>query len=429
MKEYICNICNKSFKQKSHLNKHLYNKVRPCSSENKNNIPFEYENIQNQYNIIQNEYKTIPTQHEKRVNYENNENFKNINEIVHNNINTLLNINPFKTTTTNTCIYCNTTFVQKVSLNRHLKNNCKFKNSYDELEKLKEKLTLMTNNYQNLEKECDHLKKEIVELKQGNIVPNNKKQINNGVIKNDNSSNQINNGVINNDNSNKTINNNVNVQLVQFGCENIDDIDTKEALNVYSKSTGGNILSNILKLINLNEKYPQNHNICMSDLSRELVKIFDGQKFVVKKFKNIQGEIMYKVIRNTHKLVDKIENDDGIVLSENLLSKLKINNVSIKLIDGVLAEDIVRDEVRAKEKIFKNDSDSDNEYEEIDEKKERDFNLDERLRIAHLQSKQQGLIDISIERLKDEMYNGKDLIESKELFNKTVKKKKYLKIK
>ena len=129
----------------------------------------------------------------------------------------------------------------------------------------------------------------------------------------------------------------------------------------------------------------------MSDLSRELVKIFDGQKFVVKKFKNIQGEIMYKVIRNTHKLVDKIENDDGIVLSENLLSKLKINNVSIKLIDGVLAEDIVRDEVRAKEKIFKNDSDSDNEYEEIDEKKERDFNLDERLRIAHLQSKQQGL--------------------------------------
>jgi len=199
-------------------------------------------------------------------------------------------------------------------------------------------------------------------------------------------------------------------------------------LNVYSKSTGGNILSNILKLINLNEKYPQNHNICMSDLSRELVKIFDGQKFVVKKFKNIQGEIMYKVIRNTHKLVDKIENDDGIVLSENLLSKLKINNVSIKLIDGVLAEDIVRDEVRAKEKIYKNDSDSDNEYEEIDKKKERDFNLDERLRIAHLQSKHQGLIDISIERLKDEMYNGKYLIESKELFIKTDKKKKYLKI-
>lgn len=41
------------------------------------------------------------------------------------------------------------------------------------------------------------------------------------------------------------------------------------------------------------------------------------------------------------------------------------------------------------ERILKNenlDSDSENDYEEIDEKTERKFNLDERLRIAHLQS-------------------------------------------
>jgi FtsZ-binding cell division protein ZapB len=300
-------------------------------------------------------------------------------------------------------------FSQKASLNRHLKDRCRSKKNFDELEKLKEKLNQLTNNYQNLEKENEHLKKENENLKYVNntTTTNNTNTLN---------KNQINNGVINN--------NNVNVQLVQFGNETIDDVDTNEALNAYYKSTGGNILSNVLKLINLNEKYPQNHNICISDLSRELVKIFNGKKFVIKRFKDVKGEIMYKVIRNTHKLVDKIENDDSIILTEHLLSKLRINNISVRLINGSLPEDIVRDEVRQKEKLLKH-SESDSENEEIESKKEREFNLEERLRIEHLQSKQQGLIDISLERLKDELYNGKDLVENNELVIKK-NKKRYL---
>jgi len=419
MKEHICNICNKTFKQKSHLDKHLFNKIRPCSSINidilpkntdnmpKNTVclPKNTDNMPKSTDIIFKDYK------EKVSNKK--EDMNNINTLLNNNLNVLLNIDPKKTSTTsNTCVYCNTTFAQKGSLSRHLKDRCKNKKNFDELEKLKEKMTLMANNYQNILKENENLKKVIVELKHSNGVVNNTKNINNGVINNNNS---------------KTINNNVNVQLVQFGCENIDDIDTKEALKVYCSSTGGNILSNILKLINLNEKYPQNHNICISDLSRELVKIFDGKKFVIKKFKNIEGEIMYKVIRNTNKLVDKIENDDEIILSENILSKLRINGVSVKLINGVLAEDIVREEVRKKEKLLKNnDSDSDSDNEDIDENKERDFNLDERLRITHLQEKQQGLINISIERLKDELYNGKDLVENSETSIKSGHKKKII---
>ena len=159
----------------------------------------------------------------------------------------------------------------------------------------------------------------------------------------------------------------------------------------------------------------------MSDLSRELVKIFDGKKFIVKEFKNVKEDIMGKVIQNTRKIVDKIKNDESINLTDDIISKLKINNVSVMLIDGCLPEDIVRDEIR---EVENPDMDKD----DIDPKTERDFNLKENLRIEHLQSKQKGLIDISIGKLKDELYNGKDLIENSEIILKTKKKKKYLKI-
>jgi hypothetical protein len=132
-------------------------------------------------------------------------------------------------------------------------------------------------------------------------------------------------------------------------------------------------------------------------------------------------KIIIYVIQNTHKLVDKIENDDSIILSQYTLSKMKINNVSVRLINGELPEDIVRTEVREKDKLLIDEEKS------IDSKKEREFNLEERLRIKHLQSKQQGLIDISLEKLKNELYNGKDLIENCENILKKNLKKVFIK--
>ena len=46
-------------------------------------------------------------------------------------------------------------------------------------------------------------------------------------------------------------------------------------------------------------------------------------------------------------------------------------------------------------------SDTDSEIEE-----EREFNLEERLRIKYLEDKQNGLINIANERIKDELYNN-----------------------
>ena len=326
--------------------------------------------------------------------HDNKEDINIFNDVLFNDIDNKVNKN---NDNGNICIYCDAVFSKNSNLQRHLNNICKSKKNYDEMEKLKQRFENIINEFEKLKKENEELKNN----KKDNINKTANNQINNGTINNNKS---INNGIINNNN---IINNNLNVQLVQFGNENIDDIDIKEALEVYFKSTGGNILSNMLKYVNLNEKYPENHNICMSDLSRELVKIFNGKHFVVKKFKNVKGDIICKVIKNTYKIVDKIENDKNIKLNNNTKTKLKINKVSLQLIDGKSAEDIVREEIREKEKVLIL-TNKDNES--INEKKERDFNLEERLKIEHLESKKFGLQEISYERLKEELYNAKYLM-------------------
>jgi hypothetical protein len=79
----------------------------------------------------------------------------------------------------------------------------------------------------------------------------------------------------------------------------------------------------------------------------------------------------------------------------------------------------VRDEIKEKNKLLPDnnkikkenneDSDVDEETddEDADDEDEREFNLEERLRIERLEEKRLGLQEITFERMKEEMYNGK----------------------
>jgi hypothetical protein len=192
--------------------------------------------------------------------------------------------------------------------------------------------------------------------------------------------------------NNETINENI--EIVKFGEEDIEGIDMLEMINIYMKSTGGNILSNMLKYINFNTKYPQNNNIYITDLTREHVKIFNGSYFIVKKFKNIKEHIVKKLIENTERIIENIIKTKKI--TPEMEQKIKINQVSIKLISGCSPDEIVREE-----------------RENIED--EMEFNLEERLRIKHLENKQQGLLNITYERIKEELYNGRLQINHKTL--------------
>ena len=270
----------------------------------------------------------------------------------------------------------------------------------------------LQNNYQNIENENVNLKNKIDEIV---IIQNEGNKNNEPLIINNNINNikQINKSVI--------INNTQNINIVQFGEENINEIDILEAMKIFLNSTGANIVSNIIQYLNLNLKYPQNNNICITDNSREIVKMHNGKKFVYKKFKNVKDEIVNKAVKNTRKIVKKYEEDENIKKTEDRKKKIKINETSLKLIEGISGETIVREEVNEKEKQLKiknvknvnknvnknvktykkyipNDDDTESE-------EERDFTLDERLRIEHLDKKMQGLQNKTYENIKEELYN------------------------
>jgi hypothetical protein len=139
----------------------------------------------------------------------------------------------------------------------------------------------------------------------------------------------------------------------------------------------------------MNTKYPENNNICITDISREMVKIHNGQKFVTKKFKNVKIDVTTKVLQNIRQIMTNYVNDDNIKKCPDIKNKLKINEVSLKLTDGMSGEEIVREEIKEKNKVLNpnknlkkvligNSEDYDSSSEE-----ERDFIFEERLRIEY----------------------------------------------
>ena len=124
---------------------------------------------------------------------------------------------------------------------------------------------------------------------------------------------------------------------------------------------------------------------------------------------------MTNVVKNTRKLMDNYENDDKFKKSNDIKTKIKINDVSLKLIDGMSGEDIVREEIREMEKLlnYKNNSKKDIDNSEDDNsesEEERDFTFDERLRIEHLDKKREGLQIKTFDNLKEELYNARELL-------------------
>ena len=371
MVNYICPKCNKVFKQKCHYVNHTENKKKPCDKSDflvppKSSVP-------------------PPTSSE----------FIDIliKDLEPNNNNCV-------------CTYCEKMFTRIDNLQRHLNGRCKSKGNYDELEKLKEDMKLIIQNYQKIENENVNLKNKIdeIEIIQKGGNKNNEPQI-------INNNQQINRGVI--------LNNTTNIQIVQFGEEDINKINIIDAMKMYLKSTGGNIASNMLAYLNMNKEYPENNNICITDNSREIVKMHNGKKFVYKKFKNVKDEILTKIVKNTRKIVNNYETNETLKKSADIKTKLKINDISLRIIDGVSAEDIVREEIKEQEKLLIkkkivkiNEHNEGFESESDGSEEEREFTLEERLRIEHLENKREGMQKKTFENIKTDLYNAKELTEN-----------------
>ena len=402
MSKYICPNCNKDFKQKINFINHTEKKKLPCQ------LIANYLNTPKTTKLAEILIDS-PPKTTKLVEILINSPPKTT-KLVENLIDNLIK-DPEPNSNSCICTYCEKTFARTDSLQRHLNGRCKSKGNYDELEKLKKDMKLIIDNYQKTEKENVNLKNKIVEIEtiQNGGNKNNEFGIINNInnINNNNNNTQINKGVI--------LNNTVNIQVVQFGNEDIDKLNLVDAMKSYLKSTGGNIASTMLNYINLNKDYPENNNICITDLSREIVKIHNGEKFVYKKFKNIKDDILNKIVKNTRKIVNKYETDENFKKSADIKSKLKINDVSLKIIDGISAEDIVRDEIKEQEKLLiknENDENSIKNKDDSESEEEREFTLEERLRIKHLEKKREGMQKKTFENIKDGLYNAKELVDN-----------------
>ena len=252
---YTCTKCQKIFDQKSHYIVHI-NRKFSCL---------------NNYDIVDTSEIILPQKTAKNhiktaKNHINPQNIITNIEDINNDI--ISTDNTIKQTYL--CEYCNTSYSRKDVLSRHIKQYCKLKNKIDN--------TKLNNDVSEIIKskeEITELKKEIQNLKQQFITTSKIKS-----KLNDDNKQIINNGQI--------INNNFNI--VTFGEEDIKKLTEEEKLRVL-KSRGSAFID-LVKMVHLNERLPEFHNVLINNIKAKYGSIIDNNKLIIAKKDKIIADIV-----------------------------------------------------------------------------------------------------------------------------------------
>ena len=123
--------------------------------------------------------------------------------------------------------------------------------------------------------------------------------------------NKINNNKIITKNNNNTTNNGIinNVTINQVGNENIHKLSIKEIKELIKND---NYLIDIIKLLNFNDKYPENHNFCNTSLEGKYISVFNSDTNKIEKI-------------NKNDFYDKVLSNSFIKM-DNLSLVLELNN-------------------------------------------------------------------------------------------------------
>jgi len=324
---YTCEKCNKEFNRKSNYENHLKRKNSCVKKVDKDVLKTE----------------TIQKNPKK-------------SEIIQNN--PLLKQNRME------CPYCSKFFSTMSNLNKHIKNSCKIKKQEENkkekifkslLEKndllikqnelLSQKLSQQSKEDKESTKIIKKLSQRISKLEKSSLVSIN--------------SNNITNNTTNNTTNIK--NNNINIQVVQFGKEDLTKIDKKHYLKIFndSRSSGYKFFTDVIKSIHFNPNYPEYHSIYISDINRNKCMIFDGNNwklYYLDKDNNIISEIIEKTItysnENNELIEQKYKNNESVKHRINIITKT-LNKCDNDYIQDLIDEDEENPNNKTKENIKK----------------------------------------------------------------------------
>ena len=173
-------------------------------------------------------------------------------------------------------------------------------------------LSKNSNMKRHLEFCIKNQQQNVNNIKQQNVIDNQQQNVIDDQQQNVNNNPQniiINNGTINITNN---ITNNINIQIINFSETKIDTTKIKDLMD------DGDFFEKIIKDTHLNPEKEHYHNILVSDLVRNKLKLFDNNKWYSTDKKNIY----FQLLLNTNQCIGKIKNE----LNEEQMYKYKFFN-------------------------------------------------------------------------------------------------------
>ena len=180
------------------------------------------------------------------------------------------------------CEYCDKNFKRKYNLSRHLKI-CRVKNDINR--KLEIEIEILKNKKEEIEKKEKIKNDEIENLKnENNILKHDVEKLNNNLI-NANPIININNSINNN-------NNNIQINIVNYGEEDLSKLDLTKILK-YDNS----FIEMVFRDIHCNREFPEYQNILLPSLSRYEIYVKLNNEWLKRNKKEILKE-RYLIIRD-----------------------------------------------------------------------------------------------------------------------------------
>ncbi len=158
------------------------------------------------------------------------------------------------------CIHCGKEFKSRQGKYKHIKYYCKTKK--------------------------EEIDKDIIikELRERND------ELKNMIEKLINSKLNVNNGTINNNSAKRDINTTNNIQINNYGSENIDYITDKVFKKLLQKPISA--ITRLIELKHFHPKHPENHNVKITNIHDKYAKIYQDKKWLIKHKKDVVEDLV-----------------------------------------------------------------------------------------------------------------------------------------